>query len=78
MATIIKFPASDGNLERENLETILGSSRTSEDLIAIDVHNVLGDEEATWLCNCGCWTYFLTKQGAKCTRCGLLCLDWAD
>ena len=34
--------------------------------------------EEFWRCNCGCFTFYLTRDGAKCKWCGLVSSQWAE
>ena len=43
-----------------------------------DYNIVVGDDELIWRCNCGHLLFFLTQDGAKCRRCGVISKGWCD
>lgn len=43
-----------------------------------DYNNILDQDEKLWRCNCGHLLFFLTPDGAKCRRCGIICRGWCD
>jgi len=42
-----------------------------------DTYHVLKRNEVAWVCNCGSVLFFLTPEGAKCQKCGIVSNDWA-
>ena len=41
-------------------------------------NDIVEDDETFWRCNCGSCTFYLTRDGAKCTKCGVVSSQWAE
>lgn len=49
-----------------------------DDVETVDDNFILSEGDMCWRCECGSILFFLTPNGAKCKKCGVISNDWAE